>query len=177
MDPLEAAPRTVEATWAMVALLCAYSVYKAIPAFVERYHFNTTKRAESVIQKINGVGMDYIKRALAADLWFKEEFFDKRLAGSYDHKNLVENQASTLKLLRDHSAEDREAHERIRTLEVEMTEVKGDLREIKETVTALGGKLDVAKDEIRDRLEESERRVIDKIAALYERRREPRIQG
>lgn len=172
MPESELFPIVAASGWTGVAILCSISAYRAIPAFVERYRVRTqqlteknARQAQSIAKKVNGAlhGMSLhdIERGLANSKWF--------LA------NVIAPPVDALRrALDEHIQEDREMHERVRATEVRLAELKDDVQEIKQDLRKAAAVVTTEAIAIRKEQAEGERRIIDAVNVLFERRKELR---
>lgn len=185
MDPTELVRQLgVAGGLTTAVILLSYSVYRAMPAYVERYRLETGKltaknaqQAESIAKKVNGalaaLSLHDIERGLANSKWFQANVIDARLASSHRLGTIESEQINIRRLLDEHVREDRLVHERVRALEIEVTDAKAEIQEVKDLVRD-GAKIVTEEcKQIRREASEAERRIL---TAIYdgERRKETR---
>lgn len=181
MDPLDVASKHgANLSWVVVALICAYTGYLAtkhmVPVWAERYKLRTqlltdkdARHATEIVRKLNGREMAEIERHLYGSQSFRERFAPMHRIAAIEGE-----QQRILRDLDEHVREDRAVHDRVKGLEVQMEDVKSDVHEIK-TIVREGTKA-VAEEAkaLRSERTDGERRILEHIDRLYDRRKEPR---
>jgi septal ring factor EnvC (AmiA/AmiB activator) len=181
MDPLDVAQKFGSTgAWAAAALFLAISAYLGIksmaPVWAERYKLQTklltardARHADEIVRKLNGrVYVDIERHLISSDA------FRARFASKHQMNAVEAEQQRIFGKIDEHMREDREVHERVKGLETEMTEVKQDLRDIRDDLREAAKTVTAEARALREERGEGERRIIDHINELYERREKVR---
>lgn len=181
MDPFDAVQKFgAEGAWAGAALFLAISVYSGVkmmgPVWVDRYKLQTkllterdAKHAGEIARKLNGRAYQDIARYLSTDADFRSRF-----APRHQLDAIEKEQQRIFATLDTHVREDRDVHERVKALEVEMEQVKENVREIKADLKAAAETVTAEATAMRQERNDGERRILEHIDELFERRRESR---
>ena len=151
-----------------------------LPVWAERYKLQTHKlsekdaqQAETIAKKVNGalasMSLHEIERGLANSAWFREKFVPMHRINTIEG----EQQRFAAEFV-GHVKEDREVHERVRATEVRVAELKDTVQEIKEDLRQAAKAVTEEAKALRREMAEGERRIVDAVYALDERRKEPR---
>lgn len=181
MDPLDAIQKLgTDGAWAGAALLLALSALLGVkgmtPVWAQRYEARTrwlterdVKRGEEFVKKLNGRVYHDIARFLIADQTFRERF-----APMHSIKTLEGEQQRIFAKIDEHAREDRAVHDRVRELEVRMDQVRDDVREIRIDLRAATETVTAEAKAMRQEQNDRERRIVEHIDKLFERRESQR---
>jgi hypothetical protein len=155
---------------ALYPLLGILLVHRFAPGLMERYQARTkqlterdAERAGRVIEKLNGAFL----RALADSVGF-QKIVDERAMARVDFAvGPIEGRLDGLEEWRErHTTEDTEVHDRVKGLEVEMKDVRGDISEIKRGQERLSESIEAKWSALKDGLHQAQIAMLKEIRVV-----------
>lgn len=171
----------------VAVLLITYCAYKLLPSYQARYEAETAKltakdvkHARQIVDKLNGkyveMNSEFMKLLVAEfkDSVLIKRFLDDWFKASHFAESILRHQTSIEQQLAEHTAEDREVHERVRELEVKANRAESDLRDIREKQDVLRDLIEHYNKEQLAAVHDAKTSMIDAVNRLMERRLNPR---